>query len=1098
MKRAIFSIAILLISVIGSTAQESKSDDDDKNPWSAKNFSGLSFRSIGPALMSGRISDIAIHPQDDNLWYVAAGSGGVWKTTNAGVTWTPVFDEQSSYSIGCVTIDPSNPNTVWVGTGENVGGRHVGFGDGIYCSRDGGGTWKNMGLRQSEHISKVIVHPTNSDVLYVAVQGPLWAAGGERGFYKTTDGGKTWNRTLGDDQWTGVTDIAIDPRDPKRLYAATWDRHRTTAGYVGGGPGSGLHRSDDGGDSWLALKKGLPESNMGKIGLAISPHRPDTVWAAIELDRRSGGVFRSDDRGNSWAKLSDAVSGGTGPHYYQELVASPHQPDCLYLMDVRIQVSDDGGKTFRYLSENNKHSDNHALAFRKDDPNYLLCGCDGGVYESFDLAKSWRFFNNLPVTQFYKIALDDAQPFFNIYGGTQDNSTEGGPSRTDNVHGIQNSDWRVVLDWDGHQPATEPGNPNLLYAERQEGFISRVDISTGEIVDIQPQAGNDEPFERFNWDTPILISPHNPTRLYVGSYRVWRSDNRGDEWTPISGDLTKNQERLALPIMGRQQSWDNPWDLYAMSTYNTITSLAESPLVEGLLYAGTDDGLIQISENGGGNWRKIGVGMLPGVPETAFINDIRADLHDANTVYIALDNHKTGDFRPYLLVSQDRGQTWNSIIGNLPDRLLIWRVVQDHVRPELIFAATEFGVYFTIDSGTRWTQLKGGLPTISIRDIHIHRRENDLVAATFGRGIYVLDDITPWRELNEQTFQESGVLFQPRDAWWYFPRPHLGFEVQKGDQGDSHFVAPNPPFGAVFTYYLPADLKSSKETRQAEEKQRRKDELPTPFPGWETLAAERLDTDPAIWLTVSDADGAVVRRVPGVAKKGFHRIAWDLRHPTPDAIKMVDDPLPMWGGPPKGLMCAPGEYQVALSQTIDGKSTMIGEPRKFKVVPLRQGALPAASSEEVARFWRAYESAVRHHSALQVKLAHGLKKIERLEKVLANSQADVGDTDSELKTLRDRLMKLDSELNGDRVRQQVGEKFRPIIADRLFSVARGVDRSTYGPTPTHRQMLEIAEKQIERLRPEINAAADEISQLAKLLFDRGGPWIEGESLPVDD
>ena len=598
-----------------------------------------------------------------------------------------------------MTIDASNPHVIWVGTGENVGGRHVGFGDGVYRSRDAGASWENLGLKDSQHISKIVVHPKKPDVVWVAAQGPLWSKGGDRGLFKTTDGGKTWVKVLGAGEWTGVTDIAIDPRNPDVLYAATWQRHRTVAAYMGGGPESGLHRSTDGGTTWEKLKKGLPEGSLGKIGLALSPQNPDVVYAAIEMNRREGAVYRSTDRGSSWEKRSETVSGATGPHYYQELYASPHAEGRLYLVDVRMQVSDDGGKTFRRMEEKDKHSDNHAVAFRKDDPEYLLVGTDGGIYESFDLAKTWRFVANLPVTQFYKVAVDDAAPFYTVYGGTQDNSTQGGPSRTDSTNGISNADWYITLFADGHQPATEPGNPSIMYSEWQQGNLVRVDRTTGERVYVQPQPEPADPPERFNWDAPILVSPHSPKRLYYASQRVWRSEDRGDSWRAVSGDLTRNQDRMTLPLMGRQWSWDSPWDMVAMSTFNTITSLAESPKAEGLLYAGTDDGLIQVSEDGGKSWRKVEVGSLPGVPASAFVNDLKADLHDADTVYAALDDHKSGDFRPYLLKSADRGRTWRSIAGDLPARHLVWRVVQDHVKPDLLFAGTEFGLFFTNDGG---------------------------------------------------------------------------------------------------------------------------------------------------------------------------------------------------------------------------------------------------------------------------------------------------------------------------------------------------------------------------------------------------------------
>lgn len=480
-------------------------------------FSGLKFRNIGPALTSGRIADIAIHPENENIWYVAVGSGGVWKTTNSGTTWKPIFDNQASYSIGSIAIDPSNPHTIWVGTGENVGGRHVAFGDGIYVSHDDGMSWKNMGLKKSEHLSTIIVHPENSNIVWVASQGPLWSKGGERGVYKTADGGKTWNRTLGDSEWIGATDIVIDHNNPDVLYAASWQRHRTVAAYMGGGPGTGIHKSIDGGDTWTELKKGLPKSNLGKIGLAISPFDSDVIYAAIETDRKTGGIYISTNRGEAWTKQSNTVSGGTGPHYYQELYASPHHQGKLFLMNNYVLISDDHGKNFNRMNERNKHVDSHAMAFKASDPNYVLFGTDGGLYESFDLTNSWKYVSNLPITQFFKVAVDDSEPFYKVYGGTQDNGSQGGASRTVFTDGIKNRDWWKTLGADGHQSAIEPGNPDITYGEFQQGALWRIDQTTRETVFIQPQAREGDPFERYNWDAPILVSPHNPTRLYFAS-----------------------------------------------------------------------------------------------------------------------------------------------------------------------------------------------------------------------------------------------------------------------------------------------------------------------------------------------------------------------------------------------------------------------------------------------------------------------------------------------------------------------------------------------------------------------------------------------------
>ncbi|MBQ4821231.1 glycosyl hydrolase [Aquimarina sp. MMG016] len=1082
----IFFITILLICMYPAFGQRSKSKQEVKSVLSDSVFTGLKLRNIGPAFMSGRIADIAIDPENESIWYVAIGSGGVWKTTNAGTTWNSIFDDQTSYSIGCVTIDPNNRNTIWVGTGENVGGRHVGYGDGIYRSKDGGGTWENMGLKKSEHISKIIIHPENSNVIWVAVQGPLWKKGGERGLYKSVDGRKTWKKTLGDDQWVGVTDLQIDPRDPNRLYAATWQRHRTVAAYMGGGPGSGLHRSTDGGETWELLKNGLPKSWMGKIGLAISPQQPDILYAAIELDRRTGAVYRSADRGTTWKKQSDAVSGATGPHYYQELYASPHHFERLYLVDVRMQISEDGGKTFKRMKEEHKHSDNHAIAFKKNDPNYLLVGTDGGLYETFDLTQNWRFIDNLPVTQFYKLAVDDTEPFYNIYGGTQDNSTQGGPSRTDNVHGIQNSDWKIVLNWDGHQPATEPGNPDIMYAERQEGNLSRIDLTTGEVIDIQPQPGVDEDFERFNWDAPILVSVHDPKRIYFASQRLWRSDNRGDKWTAISGDLTKNQERIELPIMGNKQSWDAPWDFLAMSNYNTITSIAESPKQDGVLYVGTDDGIIQRTEDGGANWFRIDVGTLPNVPATAFINDIKADLFDANTVYVALDNHKYGDFNPYLLKSTDKGRTWKSIKGNLPNRSLVWRLVQDHVQPNLLFVATEFGIYFSTNGGDKWIKLKGDVPTISFRDLTIQRRENDLVAASFGRGFFVLDDYSALRSVTEAKLKEEAVLFPTRDAWWYIPRPDIDFDDQKGSLGASHYVAPNPDFGAVFTYYLKDGLKTNMEERKkAEEKNKGKD---IAFPGWDKVENERTEVKPQIIIAITNSNGKTIRRISGPIQSGFHRVAWDLKYPAPDAITLEKNENSF--GSPEGFMASPGTYKATLSKLMDGKITPLSEPITFQVKQMRKGALPGVTPDRVVEFWRDYEAAVGKVSELDLRMNKAGKKIKAMKRALANAQISPGDMDVRLNNIKKRMDALSTEFYGNRSKQQVGEKTKPTISDRMFAIYRGVQRSTYGPTDTHVQTMDIINSQLATTNTKFNGIQNEINTLIKALNEAGAPYVE--------
>jgi photosystem II stability/assembly factor-like uncharacterized protein len=1092
-KAAIALTVVALILPVCTTASET----DDDTGMTAKAFKGLELRNIGPAFMSGRIADIAIHPTDPSIWYVAVGSGGVWKTVNAGTTWTPIFDDEGSYSIGCIALDPANPEVVWVGTGENVGGRHVGFGDGVYRSTDGGANWENMGLEDSQHLSKIIIHPDDSDTLFVAAQGPLWSPGGERGLYKTTDGGKTWTNVLSAGEWTGVTDVAMDPRDPDLLYAATWQHQRTVAALIDGGPESGIYRSVDGGETWERLTEGLPEGNMGKIGLAISPQKPDVLYAAIELDNTAGGVWRSANRGATWEKRSDAVAGATGPHYYQELYASPHAFDRIYLMDVRVQVSDDGGTTFRRLEEKDKHSDNHALAFRADDPDWLLIGTDGGLYESFDLAGSWRFVANLPVTQFYKLALDDSEPFYMVYGGTQDNSTQGGPIRTDNVNGITNADWFLTLFADGHQPAVEPGNPNVVYSEWQEGNLVRTDRTTGGIVYIQPQPEPGDPPERFNWDAPILVSPHSPTRLYYGSQRVWRSDDRGDSWTPVSPDLTKNQDRMLLPLMGRQWSSTAPWDFKAMSAYNTLTSLAESPVTEGILWAGTDDGLIQVSSNGGTSWRKIPVSDLPGVPETAFVNNIVADLFDADTAYVALDNHKVGDFSPYLVKTTDRGSTWSSMAGDLPDRLLVWRLVQDHVKPELFFTATEFGIFFTIDGGAHWIKLEGGVPTISFRDVAIQRRENDLVGASFGRGFFVLDDYTPLREVSEEALEQKAMLFPVRTAHWYVPRRPLG-EDGRASQGAAYYLAENPPFGAVFTYHLGDGVTTLEEERRESEKKLEKEWKNTPYVGYDALEAERRQPEPEVLLTVRDSDGEIVRTITGPTKKGFHRVAWDLRYPSTQAIKRskIAGDNPWEQDTDSGFMAPPGSYTVTLSTWTDGKAEVLSGPVAFVVDRIFAGSLAGSTPAETAAYMRDVAELRRGVTAASEALSEAFKTVENLSRALDRSTIAPGTLDTELEGLRQELFDLDENLSGNRSIEAFGHPQTPNIARRLRVATITDGQSDYGPTATHRRSYEIAAVEFEAMLPELHRILEvELPALEAKMEAAGVPWSPGRPLP---
>jgi len=1053
-------------------------------------FSGLAFRNIGPALMSGRISDIVIHPLKRHTWYVAAGSGGVWKTENAGTTWTPVFDAQASYSIGCITLDPSNPETVWVGTGENVSGRHVGFGDGVYKSLNGGKTWTNVGLAKSEHIGRILVDPRNSNVVYVAAEGPLWSAGGERGLYKTTDGGKTWILALEISKDTGVTSAEFDPANPDLLYAAAYQRRRSVAAFMGGGPESGIHKSEDAGKTWRKLAVGLPLGDVGKIGLAVSPIDPRVVYATVEAGSEEKGFYRSTDKGESWEKRSSYISSGTGPHYYQEIFADPSVFDRIYQMDPSMMVTNDGGRTWRPVGEKSKHGDNHAMAFVKGDPDYILNGSDGGVYETNDGGKTWRFFENLPLTQFYKVALDNALPFYNVHGGAQDNGSQLGPSRTLNGNGISNFDWALTYGADGYASAIDPTDPNTVYVEMQEGVLFRYDKKSQETLNISPKPEAGEPALRFNWDSPVVISPFSHTRVYYASQYLWRSEDRGDSWTRISPDLTRGVFRLEQKIMGREWSVDGLWDHGAMSQFSTVTTVSESRLQEGLIYAGTDDGLIQVTEDGGKTWRKID--KVAGVPDSFFVNKVMASKHDKDTVYAAVDSHKTSDFKPYLLMSGDRGKTWTNIAGDMPPRNLVWSVAQDHIKKELLFAGTEFGIYATLDGGKKWVKLGGGVPTISFRDIEVQERESDLVGASFGRGFFILDDYSPLRDMSEESLAKDAALFPAKKALQYMPLKPIDSNG-KGGLGETFYLAPNPPFGAVFTYYLKDGLKTGAEARREEEGKLVKDGKPVPFPGWDSLRKEENEEKPSIVMTIMDETGQVVRRFPVPSGKGLHRVAWDLRYPAVDPTEVEERPRDEWGWNPMGPLVVPGKFTATLAKKVDGVLTPLAEPRAFVVESLNLASLPEKDRAALLDFQKKAGELQRAMMGAGAAAEDALKNIAFIKKALLDAPKADPKLAETARTIEKRLQDEVLVLLGDRTRQRRNEVATPSLMDR---VAAQLD--TTGPiTATARRGYEIAADGFGKLLEEMRATIEvDLKKLQAELEAAGAPWTPGRGVPI--
>ncbi len=1069
---------------------ENKEEAKPKDPMSSATFSGLKLRNIGPAVTSGRVLDIAVNPRNRAQWYVGT-VGGVWRTDNAGTTWKPVFDSEGSFSIGVVAMDPKDSNVIWVGTGENNSQRAVDYGDGVYRSDDGGKSWKNMGLKKSEHIGKIIIDPRNSNTIFVAAQGPLWGPGGDRGLYKSTNGGKEWKKVLDISENTGVTDVVYDFDNPDIMYAASYQRRRHVFTIIDGGPESAIYKSTDGGETWSKLKNGLPNVEMGRIGLAVSPANTNIIYAWIEAADGKGGVYRSMDKGGSWEKRN---SYDQGAQYYAEIFADPKNSDRVYMPNVMIMVSDDGGKTMHPMNTRSKHVDNHVIWIDPEDTNFYIVGCDGGVYWSYDRGDSWAFAANLPITQFYDVAVDNSKPFYYVYGGTQDNYSMGGPSRTRNANGILNSDWFITQGGDGFRSQVDPEDPNTVYAEAQYGDLVRFDRRTGERVGIQPPEGKGEPPLRWNWDSPILISPHQHTRLYFAANKLFRSDDRGDNWKAISPDLTRQIDRNKLPVMGKVWGPDAVTKNVSTSFYGNIVALSESPKKEDLLYVGTDDGLIQISDNAGQTWTKYE--KFPGVPEMTYVSRLAGSNFDENVVYAAFDNHKNADFKPYLLKSTDKGKTWTSIASNLPENGPVLGFAEDTVNPNLLFAGTEFGLFFTVDGGKKWIQLKGGMPTIPVRDIVIQKREGDLVLASFGRGFYVLDNITPLRELKSEMFQQNAYMFPVKDGLMYIEAQPIGGRG-KGFLGDQLYLAENPPYGVTFTYFLKDKLKTMKEKRQAAEKEAEKKKEPIKYPTTDELRTEAQEEAPSLFVTVLDANGKPLRRIGAKNAEGIQRISWDLRYPNPalraegaraDAEGDEDFPADRSTGP----LVMPGKYGVILSQKVDGQITDLTKPLWFNVAadgtsemkPEDRQAL-VNFQQKVANLYRAVSGANRTADELKARM----KQIKRsLNEV---PWADRG--------LTERADKIDAQLDqiliqlrGDRALQARNENVPTSIMARVNGIMDDSRMAIQKPTGTNMNSYKVAGEEFSAVLTQLrNLYTNEVTKLEADMETVGAPWTPG-------
>lgn len=923
-------------------------------------LSRVDYREIGPALMGGRIADLAVIEATPHIFYVGTASGGVWKTENHGTSFTPLFDDQPTSSIGAIEVDQTNPNLVWVGTGEPQNRQSSPWGNGVYKSTDGGKTWQHMGLEATKHIGRMIIHPRDPDVVYVAAVGDLWAANPERGVYRTTDGGETWELLLHIDDDTGAIDLVMDPNDPKTLFAAMYQRRRTGFGFNGGGPGSGIYRTVDGGESWVELTEGLPSGDKGRIGLDVFRGDGNLVYALVEADARSAGsgfggggggarqtgLYRSTDRGDTWEKTSDT---NPRPMYYSQVRIDPTDSNRIYVLATQLMVSDDGGQTFRSDGATQIHVDHHDLWIDPVNPDHLILGSDGGVSASWDGTANWRMYDMMALGQFYTISHDMRTPYY-VCGGLQDNDPWCGPSNTRSFHGIRHDDWYETAYGDGFWTVVDPTDSTIVYSESQGGNMVRYDLNTGEKTPMRPiegprMDGDTTKDYRFNWNSPLLISRHNPEVIYLGANYLMRSPDRGMSWEEVGGiDLTKQIDRDTLEIMGVLGSEPMMSIHDGISTYGNLTVVGESHFTPDVIYAGTDDGNLQVTRDYGETWTNV-VDNIPGLPERTYVSRLAPSHHVPGRVYATFDGHRNGDYDAYVYVSENYGEDWRRIDNGLPDLWSVNVIAEHHNAPNLLFVGNEVGVYVSIDRGESWTPLEGDFPVVPVDDIAIHPRDNDLIVGTHGRSAWILDDLTHLENLSAQVMAQDAHLFpvQRKIMWaqegdW----PFLGWQ----------YAGENPPRASRIRYYLrdgvdmTADADGEGEGEHGEEHDGENGE-----DHGSDADGDGHDDDGAVTLTITDASGQVVRTLEGDTGAGIQEVLWDWRWDAP--YEPEGGPGGggggggFGGGAPQGPVALPGIYTVTLEAAGTTYSTELeieADPRRPMTVADRMARQDALMS----------------------------------------------------------------------------------------------------------------------------------------------------------
>lgn len=1044
---------------------------------------GLSFRSIGPAITGGRITDISVNPQQPSEYYVASGHGSLWKTSNNGTTFSPVFDGQSSFAMGAVKIAPSQPNIVWAGTGENNNQTNVIYGDGVYKSEDGGRSWQNMGLKQSEHIGAIAIDPRDANTVYVAAYGSYRNEGGERGIYKTNDGGKTWRRSLFISNITGCFEVHLDPSNANTVYAVAHQRFRKGHISISGGAESAIYKSIDSGATWQKIMKGLPGDPVGRIGMTISPANPNFLYAIVHA-KEGAGFYMSENGGASWTKQSSYIS--TYPFYMQKVFADPKDANTVYSMDLLIQVSTDAGKSWKALGEKFKHVDNHVLWIDPSNTRHLISGNDGGVYESWDKGQNWSFKANLPIAEIYKVSTDRAKPFYNVYIGTQDNNSLMGPSRTIHSYGISNREWVFTLGGDGFETQADWSDDHILYVQSQNGGLVRFDKKTGEKLFIQPVNFIDTGY-RFDWDAPLVISKHNHKRLYFASQKVFRTNDQGNSWDVISGDLTRGIPKKMDRLMGKSWSIE---ELTGKPASPQITAIAESPINENILFAGTGDGWIHVTTDGGKSWiRSI---IQPELSDLTRVHHITASHHNPNVAYAACHAYTDGDYKPYLLKTVDQGKTWTSLNANLPQRGSTFSIVEDHVNEKLLFTGTQFGLYVTVDGGQEWIRFMNGLPTTTVTDMEIQPVENDLVVATFGRGVYILDDYSSLRSLTPELLAARAAILPVKEAKMFIEDHPMGFQG-KGFQGADFYAAANPDNGATITYYLKEAPKSLLQQRKDKEKEQQKKGEEVEYPDYATLRSEAQDPESYLLFTITDEQGNVVRKIKTNAAKGVHRLKWDMRYQpfNPISFAPFDDTY-AWVSPAVGYMVVPGTYKVSMDLYTKGQYENLVQQVAFQCKPLLQPSLPVQDQQALDVFNKKTADLYRAVTGANAFRQEMVQKIPYLQKaVLDGAGVPVNTLQQQISNIQKNLEILNRDMNGDLLRSRY-EIATPIsLAGRIGQISYALWQTTSAPTETFKASYDVVASQFEEILERLRSIDVDIKNVESLLEKYKAPYTPG-------